>query len=104
MLLSQRSKPRLLQKKEADHDLAKGSTLMCFINNISQVPECIKEALNPNAMTMYDLIDYDNPPITSDLLTCLPTDQTIHHKDEDMLLATDYSPEYNITRPPEDTA
>ena len=53
------------------------------------MPECIKEALNPNDMTMKDMIDDDNLLPPSVFLVDLPPDQTVHHQDEDTLLATD---------------
>ena len=49
--------------EEAACDLAKGNIVRTFMSNNSPVPECIKETLNPNAMTMQDLIDDNNPPL-----------------------------------------
>ena len=64
----------------------------------------MKEALNPNSITMQDLIDDENLPPTTVLLTDLHPDQTIHYQDEDVLLATyDLSEDKNMS-PPEDTS
>ena len=67
------------------------------------MPECIKEVLNSNAIKIQDLIDDENPPPASVLLTHFPPNQTIHHKDEHMLLATDDLSEDNNMHLPEDT-
>ena len=72
------------------------------MNNNSPVPEHIKEALNPNYMTMQDLIDDDNLPSPSINLTYYSPNKTIHHEDEDILLAIDDLSEDKNMRPPED--
>ena len=58
---------------------------MAFMHNNLPVSECIKEDLNPNAITMNDLIDNYSLQPPSAILTDFPPNQIIHHQDEDML-------------------
>ena len=49
-------------EEEATYDLAKGRTARPVLKNNSPVPECIKEALNPDNLTMSHLVEEEKPP------------------------------------------